>query len=299
VDALPPRLMADLDGPIAYREWEGAPGSTLVLVHGLGGMHLNWVTVAPSLAGLGRVLAPDLPGFGASPLSGRRATLMSLRRWLDRFLDELVGTPVFLIGSSMGGALSILESVLEPSRVSGVVLSGSALPHAAPSWRHPSLAAALAFYEVPFLGELAADERVRRLEPERLVRWGLRYTTADPAAIPEDVVRLHVEGVREHQRDPEGGKAFAEAVRSMLRLGRMRDVAERTLGNVRCPVLLIHGRQDRLVPAHDAEDALRRNPGWRGRILPGVGHAPQLETPGRWLAEVADWFPRSDASATT
>jgi pimeloyl-ACP methyl ester carboxylesterase len=292
---LPPRRTADLDGPIAYRAWDGPPGSTFVLVHGLGGMHLNWVRVAPGLAGLGHVLALDLPGFGASPLQGRRATLMALRRWLDRFVDEIVGEPVFLVGSSMGGALAVLEAAMEPARVRGLVLSGSALPHAAPSWRHPSLAATLSFYEVPFFGQLFADERVRGLEPERLVRWGLRFTTADPRTLPEDVVRLHIEGVREHQRDPEGGKAFAESVRSMLSLGRLSDVAERTLGHVTCPVLLIHGRQDRLVPAHDAEDALRRNPAWRGRILPGVGHAPQLEIPGRWLAEVADWFPRSES----
>ena len=43
-------------------------------------------------------------------------------------------------------------------------------------------------------------------------------------SVPEEIVRLHVEGVREHQRDPEGGKAFAEATRSMLRLGRLQDV---------------------------------------------------------------------------
>jgi len=292
---LPPRRTADLDGTIAYREWAGPAGSTFVLVHGLGGMHLNWVRVAPGLAGLGRVFALDLPGFGASPLQGRRATMMALRRSLHRFVDEIVSEPVFLVGSSMGGALAVLEAALEPSWVQALVLSGSALPHAAPSWRHPSLATTFAFYEVPFLGELAADERVRRLEPERLVRWGLRFTTADARSVPEEIVRLHVEGVREHQRDPEGGKAFAEATRSMLRLGRLQDVAARTVANVACPVLLMHGRQDHLVPARDAEDALRRNPTWRGRILPGVGHAPQLEVPGRWVAEVADWFPRPES----
>ena len=86
---LPPRRTADLDGTIAYREWAGPAGSTFVLVHGLGGMHLNWVRVAPGLAGLGRVFALDLPGFGASPLQGRRATMMALRRSLHRFVDEI------------------------------------------------------------------------------------------------------------------------------------------------------------------------------------------------------------------
>ena len=68
---LPPLRTADVDGPVAYREWDGPPGTTFVLLHGLGGSHLNWVEAAPGLAGLGRVLAPDLPGFGRSPRGAR------------------------------------------------------------------------------------------------------------------------------------------------------------------------------------------------------------------------------------
>ena len=39
-----------------------------------------------------------------------------------------------------------------------------------------------------------------------------------------------------------------------------------------------------------AEAALREHPTWRGRIFHDLGHVPQMEAPGRWLAEVADWF---------
>ena len=59
---------------------------------------------------------------------------------------------------------------------------------------------------------------------------------------------------------------------------------------MRCPVLLLHGRRDRLVPASYAEAVLERYPAWRGRIFPDLGHVVQLEAPGRWLSEVADWF---------
>ena len=53
---------------------------------------------------------------------------------------------------------------------------------------------------------------------------------------------------------------------------------------------MLHGRRDRFVPAPFAEAVLAAHPTWRGRIFPGLGHAPQLEAPGRWLAEVADWY---------
>ena len=53
---------------------------------------------------------------------------------------------------------------------------------------------------------------------------------------------------------------------------------------------MLHGRRDRFVPAAFAEAVLAAHPTWRGRIFPDLGHAPQLEAPGRWLAEVADWY---------
>ena len=64
---LPELRIVDLDGPVRYRAWEGPEDTTFVLLHGLGGTHLNWVQAAPGLAGLGRVLALDLSGFGGSP----------------------------------------------------------------------------------------------------------------------------------------------------------------------------------------------------------------------------------------
>jgi pimeloyl-ACP methyl ester carboxylesterase len=63
----------------------------------------------------------------------------------------------------------------------------------------------------------------------------------------------------------------------------------RVIIGVRCPVLVLHGRRDRLVPVAFAEAALRRHPTWRGRIFGDLGHVPQIEAPGRWLAAVADW----------
>ncbi|MGE5225269.1 MAG: alpha/beta fold hydrolase [Planctomycetaceae bacterium] len=288
---LPPAQTIDLDGPIAYREWEGPRDTTFVLVHGLGGMQVNWVSVAPALAGLGRVLALDLPGFGASPLRGRDAGLMGLRRSLDAFLATLSSGRTIVAGNSMGGALGILEAAIAPGRVDGLVLTSPALPRVGHAVLHPSLALGLALYDVPGLGDALTTARVRSVDAERLVRLGFRFTCARPRAIPEDVVELHVEAVREHQRVQGGVEAFGAATASLLRLARRPDVSARALDAVRCPVLLLHGRLDRLVPARYAEEVLRTRPTWRGRFLPGVGHVAMLEAPGRWVSEVAAWYP--------
>jgi pimeloyl-ACP methyl ester carboxylesterase len=287
---LPALRTDDADGPIAVREWEGPPETTFVLVHGLGGSHVNWVRIADGLSGLGRVLAPDLPGFGWSPMLGRDTGIMSLRRALAGFLDRYAPGDVVICGNSMGGGIGILHAAIAADRVRGLVLTSSVFPWTRGALPHPAVASAFAAYGAGPIGETLVRERMRRLSAERIVRIGFAITTVDPGALPEEVVQLHVDAVRERQADPEGPEAFLGAARSLLRLGRRPDISSRALSGVRCPVLVIHGRRDRLIPARVAEATLAERPTFRGRFFPNVGHVPMLEAPGRWLSEVADWF---------
>src|SRR3954447_14690481 len=88
----------DWDGPVHYVDFGGAPaGPTFVLVHGLGGSHLNWELLAPRLTGHGRVLAVDLPGFGLSESGERPATVPANVRVLKRFLEVVARPPAVLI----------------------------------------------------------------------------------------------------------------------------------------------------------------------------------------------------------
>lgn len=281
--------MVDLGGPVAYREWEGPGETTFVLVHGLGGSHLNWIQVAPELAGLGRVYALDLPGFGCSPRAGRGSRLMDERRVLSRFVETLGSESVVLCGNSMGGGIGILQAAVEPQSIHGLVLTDAILPWARGGWPRPVVVGAFGAYEIPWVGEGLLNARLRRMTPERSVALGFRLTMADPRAIPPEIVDLHVELARQRRGDPDAAPSFLEAARSIVRLGRKPAIAHRALDAVRCPVLVLHGRRDRLVPVAFAEAALERHPTWRGRFFPDLGHAPQMEAPGRWLAEVADW----------
>jgi pimeloyl-ACP methyl ester carboxylesterase len=287
---LPELGTIDLDGPVAYREWEGPPDTAFLLVHGLGASHLSWVQVAAGLSGLGRVFAIDLPGFGASPLARRSAGLMDQRRTVSRFIASLGVERVVLAGSSMGGALSILQAAVEPASVSGLVLTNSVFPWRFGATPHPLILASFGIYATPGLGERFVSWRLRRMDPEQTVRLSLRILAADPGSIPEDVVRLLVELARERRDETDVARAFLQGARSMLRLGRRPETARRALDNITCPVLVLHGRRDRLVPVAYAEAELSRHPAWRGRFFRDLGHIPQMEAPGRWLAEVADWF---------
>ena len=287
---LPPLGTVDLDGPVAFREWDGPTEATFVLLHGLGGSHLSWIQAAPGLAGLGRVLAVDMPGFGRSPKAGRPARLMDQRRVLARFLDAEAEGPVVLAGNSMGGVIAILEAAMEPERVAGVILTSSVYPMLRGPLPNPLVLGAFAAYDVPRLGELVAKTRGAALDPESFVRVGLRILTTDPSTIPDDVVSLHAEMVADLRADPEAATAFLEAARSITSYVKSRDAGRRAMSNVLAPVLVIHGRNDRFVPVGYAEAALAAYPSWRGRLLARVGHVPQMEATARWLAEVADWY---------
>lgn len=286
---LPELLTVDLDGPVAYRRWEGPDELTFVLLHGLGASHLSWVQVAGSLAGLGRVVAPDLPGFGASPLAGRGTGLMDQRRTVSRLLDEMGGDRFVLVGSSLGGVVAVLEAAVEPDRIAGLVLTACVYPWHGWVPPHPLVVLSFGLYRAPGVGERFVRWRLRALDPERLVGLSLRFLAADPRTIPPGVVRLLEDLARARKDDPDVPVAFLQATRSMLRLGARPAIARRALDGVRSPVLVLHGRRDRFVPVAFAEAELARHPGWHGRFFPDLGHIPQMEAPGRWLAEVADW----------
>lgn len=286
----PESRFVDLDGPVHYVEWEGPPERTFVLVHGLGGSHLSWALVGPRLAGHGRVLAVDLAGFGRTPRAGRSAKLPANQVLLARFVDELVGRPAVLVGNSMGGAIAMLQAAYEPASVEGVVLSASVYPWARGGVPAPIVVAGFALYRVKGVGEWVAKQRFTGLSAERLVRIGFRIVTADSAAVPEDLVRAHVELLAEQQQDPDVGPALAEAARSLLRLGERGELARRILDSVECPVLVIHGYEDRLVPVAFAQAAVERNPSWQVRLMPRVGHVPMIEDPDRWMAAVEGWL---------
>lgn len=287
---LPESRFADLGGPVHYTEWDGRPGRTFVLVHGLGGAHLNWVLVGPRLAEHGRVLAVDLAGFGRTPRAGRSSKLTANRALLSHFIEEVAGGPVVLAGNSMGGGIAMMQAAVEPSSVEGLVLTSSVYPWARGGFPSPVIAGGFAAYRMRRVGEWVVRQRFERLDADRMVRLSLRLATVDVRRIPEDVIRAHVDLLVERVEDPDTGPAFLEAARSLMSLGRSPERGRAILDQIKCPVLAIHGRQDRLVPAAFAWAATETHPEWWIRVLPDVGHVPQLEAPDRWMANVEEWL---------
>src|SRR5436190_13972773 len=282
----------DLDGPVRYREWPGpANGPTFVCVHGLGGSSLNWASVGPGLSRRGRVVALDLAGFGLTPRAGRPSTLSANRRLLSAFVTEVARPPVVLVGNSMGGALATLQAAHEPHSVAGLIQTSPALP-----WNHQMRPGALilfgfAMYRMAGIGEWFVRQRVVRQEPEHVVAQTFRMCCVDAGRIEPDVVRAHVELATLRREDPDAIPAFLEAARSLLRLGANRQLARRVIGQVQCPVLVIHGAEDRLVPIGLAREVVQQHSQtWHLEELDRVSHVAMLETPDRWLRAADRWL---------
>ena len=280
----------DLVGPVHYVDFGGDGASpTVVLLHGLGGSHLNWDLLAPLLRPHARVLALDLPGFGRSEPGERRATVAANVEVLDRFLREVAGGPVVLVGNSMGGMISILATARSPELVSGLVLLNPAVPGARRAL-DPLVAVTFALYALPFVGERFLWLRRQRHSPLARVRDMLRLVGVDPDRIPAEVIDRSVTLIEERQDVDGMDKAFLVAARSLLRILARPRQFQAAMAGIDVPVLLVHGDRDRLVPVAAVREVARRHPHWRYRELADIGHVPQLQVPQAVAEELLRWL---------
>jgi pimeloyl-ACP methyl ester carboxylesterase len=287
--------VSDLDGPVHWIEFtpgDSPDGTPIVFVHGLGGSHLNWCLIGPALADGRRAVALDLHGFGLTPGTRATATVQGNTTLLERFVREVTGTPVILVGNSMGGLISLMQTAAAPETVRGLVLIDPALP---PPRQTPDrqVAGQFLMYALPGLGELYVRTVMSRRPPELVVQRVIELCFADPSRIDPAMLAASIALATERQRREQTNAAtFLAASRSLMRVVGQRHRFWETMASVRVPVLLIGGEADRLVPAASMRQAAVRNPRWETVMLPGVGHTPQLEVPDTVIAAVRDWLGR-------
>jgi pimeloyl-ACP methyl ester carboxylesterase len=282
-----------LGGPVHWIEFgSAAAGPPLVFVHGLGGSHLDWVMVGPQLAAGRRAVALDLSGFGLTPGTRRTATVPANTRLLHRFVREVAGTPVILVGNSMGGLLSVRQAHEHPDTVAGLVLIDPALPPA--FGQRPDLAVASQFllYALPGLGELSLKASQSLLSPRQSVQRAIDLYFADPSRADPAVLAAGVALAEQRRSMPGRDESLLAAARSLLlAMGRARSCWAMTAA-LRIPVLLIGGEADRLTTVASIRHASARNPSWDTVVLPDVGHMPQLEAPDAVIGTVQGWLDR-------
>lgn len=289
---------ADVDGPVHYLNFGGpAAGPLIVAVHGLGGSAVNWSAIAPLLTRKYRVIALDLAGHGLTTSANRGTDVASNTSLLHRFVKSVAPGPVILLGNSMGGMIALLEANAATDAVAGLILVDPALPFQ-PVRPDPLVTAVFALSAAPVLGPLLIRQR-RFLPVESMVASTLALCCVDATRVPADVVASHVEVAKRRAAMAGNGKDLAHAARSVVETaGFLRGQAyRRAIRSISCPVLVIHGERDRLVPVSAARMVAKAHDDWTLVTLPDIGHVPQLEAPAETAGAITTWLANAGARA--
>lgn len=269
------------------------PVPVLLLLHGLFDQRSTWDLVWPLLADRFRLIAPDLVGFGDSSKPrlrqcppDQRYSLAMHAGHLARLIGHLGLERVVLVGNSLGGGLALYLWCTHPElrpAISGLVLLDPACyPQPLPGYVRQ-----VAGWPGTLLDQRPLQWLAFRLGlTRRLVGQTMRRCFADPARIPPGAVDQAVARLRE----PGVSYAYRSAARNLLPPDW--EALLLTYREVSCPVLAIWGEEDQVVPAAFAGRLQRDIPHAMVRLLPGCGHAPQLECPALVAEALAAWMPQ-------
>ena len=246
-------------------------GQPLVLLHGSGpgvSAWSNWSGVLDPLADRFRVIAPDMAGFGLS--EPQESTTYSMKVWVAQLvglLDALEIDRAALVGNSFGGGLALATALRHPDRVRALVLLGTP----AGEFEQTEGLRAGWHYE-PSLEEMAS---ILGLFPH------------DPAVVTDAMVQTRYE----LSARPGAQEAFRRLIPEPAGPGTIvRGVPEDSLAQITQPSLVLHGREDAVIPV---ELGLRLNrciPRSQLHIFGQCGHWVQIERRREFVALVTDFL---------
>jgi pimeloyl-ACP methyl ester carboxylesterase len=252
-------------------------GPTFVLTHGLCCDHRLWAYQARVLGEVGRVVTWDLRGHGASQLPSGASGFDAARLAADlaAVVNAFATGPVFLVGHSLGGMVSLLalrDDERLRRRVSGAVLVSTPPTDvvAAALCRTRATAAEKASLRA-LCGWLAGDSLIDRLLLSGREPGQRSYAVVRAGGFGARPCPGHVRAIRDQIA------ATPPAVRRAT-LGAMFGVDLRgTLADIDLPMLFIAGGRDRLVKAQETVGLAEELPRSRAVVFRGAGHAVVLE----------------------
>jgi 2-hydroxy-6-oxo-octa-2,4-dienoate hydrolase len=243
-------------GGVATNYLEAGTGSPVVLIHGSGpgvSAYANWRLTLPDLSLEHRVLAPDMAGFGFSDKPGT----YGMERWLeqlDGFFSALGLERASLVGNSFGGGLALAFADRWPDRVDRLVLMG---------------AVGVSF---PITEGL---DQVWGYEPSiENMRTILDYFAFDRTLVNDELAQLR------YRASVEPG--VQEAFSAMFPAPRQRWVEsmatpEDRIAALPHDTLIIHGRDDQVIPMDNAVRLLRLIERSQLHVFGRCGHWTQIE----------------------
>jgi pimeloyl-ACP methyl ester carboxylesterase len=245
----------------AYLEGGKENGPPLVLLHGYGGTHADWLLAAKYLTGNFRVIIPDLPGWGASTrLPDADYGYAAQADRLHGFVDALHLGEIAVAGHSMGGAIAGLYAAKYPQDVAALVLVDSA---------------GVTFKENAFVRELKAGKSPFDIDDRAQFRHLSSLLFAHPPPVPGRIQDVFVDKSK-------GERAFDDKVLREITAPAERNALEMKLPDITAPTLAIWCMQDQIIDV-SALDAIRKGlvhvPNIGVTELTDCGHMSIMEKP--------------------
>lgn len=232
---------------------QGESGPELILLHGLFGALSNWDTCLPLFAEFSKATALEFP-----IVSGHRSgvRIKALAAYTECFLRIRNLEKVVLCGNSLGGHVALRLALASPDRVSALILAGSS-----------------------GLYEHSVDSLPVR-PGEKFIREHMKRVFYHPEFITDKAVD-EIHSILQRRMNHLN---LIHAARSAK-----KDNLQAELKDIRCPTLLLWGREDEVTTMKVAEQFHQYIPNSELTVIDKCGHAPMIEHP-QWFADQVQAF---------
>jgi pimeloyl-ACP methyl ester carboxylesterase len=244
---------------------EGGNGPPLVLLHGQGEFAATWMRVIPELVRTHRVVAPDLPGHGASGVGDDDLDRDRVLAWLDELIRQTCATPPVLVGHLLGGAIAARFAARHSERLDRLVLVDTC----GLRWYRPTTGFGMAM--LGFMARPTDRSRDRLFQRCFVDLDGLREQMGGDMELLEAYAL-------ECARSPR----LKAALRTLMPRVGMPPIPSQDLERITVPTTLIWGRQDLQTPVRTAEAAAARH-GWPLHVIDDAADDPAHEQPSAFL----------------
>lgn len=264
-------------GEIQINYHDQGSGAPVFLLHGSGAgvsAWANWRLTMPELAKFRRVIAPDLVGFGYTVVP-ENYEFKHMESWIDQIialLDALEIEKADFVGNSFGASLSLALVVKHPERVGRMVLMGSGgQPFTVNEdliklWGYkPSLDAMKAILQIMAYDQAIATDELAEMRYRATLREGAQ-------AVFERVF-------------PAPYQRWADAL----------VISDEQLAGIENETLIIHGRDDRVVPVHVSEDLFKKIKNSQLHLFGCCGHWTQIEQAERFNHLVTNFLQETNS----
>src|SRR5512138_346678 len=244
---------------------EGGEGPPIVLLHGPGEYGAKWIRVIPKLVREYRVVAPDLPGHGASaPVEGA-LDVDRIIGWLDDLIDCTCATPPIVVGQIVGGAIAARFAARHSDRIRQLVLVDSL--GLTPFHPSPEFGQAMMAYLSSSTSETYDDLWAR---------------CAFDVGSLRDRIGTQWSDIKAYSLECAAASALHGTQRSLMEQFGFPAIPSAELQRIAVPTTLIWGRHDVATPLSAAEAASSVF-GWPLHVIDQAGDDPPMEQPDAFL----------------